>query len=284
MAQGLLFGPAGVPRSSPKPSSEAGVQRVAELGLGCMEMAFVHRVSMGEETAANVREAAERAGVALSIHAPYYINLNSREPDKVQGARQRILAAARVGHWTGARDIALHLAFYHDDPPAQVYARVRDHLRELTAIIQAEGWSVTLRPEVMGKPTQFGALDEVLDLSAELDGVAPCLDFAHLHAREVGAFNTYDEFVRVLRQVEERLGRVALDNLHVHVSGIQYGDKGEREHLPFAEADFNYRDFVRALVDLDCKGLVVCESPIQEDDALILQEVYRGLMGVKRET
>jgi deoxyribonuclease-4 len=250
---------------------------VAELGLGCMEMAFVRRVSMGEKTAARVRQVAEETGVALSIHAPYYINLNSREPDKVEGARQRILAAAQVGHWTGARDIALHLAFYHDDPPAEVYARVRDQLRELTAIIRDKGWSTVLRPEVMGKPSQFGTLDEVLDLSAELDGVQPCLDFAHLHAREVGAFNTYDEFVWVLRRVEERLGRAALEDLHIHVSGIQYGDKGEREHLAFADADFNYRDLIRALVDLDCKGLVVCESPIQEDDALILQQVYQEL-------
>ncbi len=241
-------------------------------------MALVQRVGIGEETARKVRATAEAEGVRLSIHAPYYINLNSREPDKIEGARDRILKAARAGHWTGARDIALHLAYYHGDPPREVYARVKRHLAELLAILHDEGIDdVRLRPEVMGEPTQFGTLDEVLDLSAEIEGVLPCIDFAHLHARTIGGYNTYDEFCEILREVEAGLGRPALDDMHIHVSGIAYGPKGERNHLILEESDFNYEDFLRALKEFECHGLVVCESPNQEVDALLLQETYHSL-------
>lgn len=241
-------------------------------------MAMVQRVSIGEETARKVRATAEAEGIRLSIHAPYYINLNSREMDKVVGARDRILKAARAGHWTGARDIALHLAYYHSEPPREVYTRVKSHLGELLAILHDEGIDdVRLRPEVMGEPTQFGTLDEVLDLSTEINGVLPCIDFAHLHARTLGGYNTYDEFCGILRQVEAKLGRQSLDDMHLHISGIAYGPKGERNHLILEESDFNYKDFLRALKDFDCKGLVVCESPNQEVDALLLQETYFAL-------
>lgn len=273
----LRFGPSGVPRSASKRSSAAGIARVRELGLGCMEIAWVHQVRIKQGAAEKLGEVAVTSDIALSVHAPYYINLNSREADKVEGGRQRILAAARAAGWCGARNVALHLAFYHDDPPEKVYALVRDHLAEVTAILRDEGCPAVLRPEVMGKHSQFGSLQEILSLSAELDGVEPCVDFAHLHARAVGAYNTYEEFRQILEQVEATLGRPALDDMHIHVSGIEYGPKGELKHLPFEKADFDYRSFARALKDFDVKGLVVVESPIQEDDALLLQEAYLAL-------
>ncbi len=273
----LRFGPSGVPHSAPKRSSEAGIERVRELGLGCMEIAWVHQVRIKQESAARLGEVAVASDVALSVHAPYYINLNSKEPDKVEGGRQRILAAARAAGWCGARNVALHLAFYHDDPPEEVYVLVRDHLAELTAILREEGCPTVLRPEVMGKHSQFGTLEEILSLSAELDSVQPCLDFAHLHARLLGVCNTYEEFCWILERIEAVLGRSALDDMHIHVSGIEYGRRGEVKHLPFEKSDFDYRGFVRALKDFDVKGLVVVESPIQEDDALLLQGAYLAL-------
>src|SRR3989304_7477250 len=154
----ILFGSAGVPHSSRSPSSQDGVARVAELGLGCMEVEFVRRVGMGDATARQVREAAERLGVQLSVHGPYYINLNSKDPAKLAASRERILQAARVGAWCGARNIVFHAAYYHDDAPDQVYARVKQQLAELTAQFRAEGVAVVLRPEVCGQLSEFGTL------------------------------------------------------------------------------------------------------------------------------
>ena len=130
--------------------------------------------------------------------------------------------------------------------------------------------------ELMGRGTQFGSLEELLDLSLELEMVAPCIDFAHCHARN-GKNNSYDEFTSILSRIEERLGRNALDDIHIHVSGIAYGGKGEIKHLNMEESDFNYVDFIRALKDYDVKGLVICESPNLEEDALLLKESFDAL-------
>jgi deoxyribonuclease-4 len=273
---GLLFGTAGTPRSSKGPSTADGVECVAELGLGCMEMEFVRRASMGEPTARIVAEVAARTEVQLSAHAPYYINLNAREPEKVRASQERLLQTARIASWCGARSVAFHAAFYLGDPPEQVYRVVKQRLQEVMEQLRQEDIHVWIRPELMGRETQFGSLEELLDLSLELEMVAPCIDFAHYHARD-GKNNSYDEFISILSRIEERLGRSALDDIHIHVSGIAYGGKGEIKHLNMEESDFQYVDFVRALKDCDVKGLVICESPNLEDDALLLQSTYLSL-------
>jgi deoxyribonuclease-4 len=102
------------------------------------------------------------------------------------------------------------------------------------------------------------------------------MDFAHWHAR-TGIFNSYQEFTSILRQIKERLGKAALDNMHIHVSGIAYGKKGETKHLNLEESDFQYIELLRALKDYDVKGLVICESPNLEEDALLLQATYNTL-------
>jgi deoxyribonuclease-4 len=159
-------------------------------------------------------------------------------------------------------------------PPNEVYTNVKARLQEITSQLKAEGNKVWIRLEVTGKTSQLGTLEEILDLSAEVDGIAPCIDFAHWHAR-TGKYNSYDEFTHMLKQVEQKLGRQALDNIHIHVSGIAYGVHGENKHLDMQESDFNYSDFVRALKDYKVKGLVICESPNLEDDAQLLQQAYR---------
>lgn len=274
----LLIGTGGMPPSSPKPGSAAGIARVRELGLDCMELAFVHRVNMGPKTAAEVNDAGVHNAVALSVHGPYYINLNSAEPDKLEASRSRILAAARVGHQCGARNVVFHAAFYGDQPPDLVYERVVQHLSELQAQLRSEGVDTVLRPETTGKTDQFGTLDELLTLCEELPGVQPCVDFAHIHAR-TGAANTYAEFREILERVGKRLGRAALDDMHIHLSGIQYGASGERKHLMLEESDLRFLELIQALADLKVKGLVILESPNTEHDAQLVQNAYRQMNG-----
>lgn len=274
----LLFGTAGIPNGCPKRSSQAGVAYIRKLSLDCMELAFVRRVAMGEKTAAKVRKTAEELEVALSVHGPYYINLNSHEADKVEASRQRILAAARVGWLCGARNIVFHPAYYHDDPPGMVYERVKGHLVELAHQLREERVDIVLRPETTGKLSQFGTLEELVELSQGIDGVAPCVDFAHMHAR-TGKLNSYEEFSEILSLIEEGLGQAELEDMHIHISGIDYGSKGEKEHLNLADADLRYEALLRAFVDFGVKGLVICESPNLERDALLLKETYRRLKG-----
>ncbi len=273
---GLLFGTAGIPHSARTLTTIDGIKRIAELGLGCMEIEFVQGVRMGEAGARLVAEVGSKEEVKLSAHAPYFINFNAHELEKIRASQSRLLQAARIGSVCGAESIALHIAFYLGDPPEKAYDTVKKYLAEVIARLKQENNRVWIRPEIMGKPSQFGTIEEILNLSTDLERVAPCIDFSHWHAR-TGEFNSYPEFTSILEQVKERLGRVALDNLHIHVSGIAYGKKGERKHLNLKESDFQYTELIKALKDYDARGIVICESPNLEEDARLLQATYNAL-------
>lgn len=276
MSRRLTFGPAGIPNSTKVQSTLAGIERVHELGLGCMEVEFVQGVKMSSQSARDVGKLAFRKGIRLSAHAPYFVNLNAQEPEKLAASRERIIQTARITAVFGGESVVFHPAYYLKDEPDKVYAKVKANLEQIVAKLKGEGIQVLLRPEVMGKDSQFGTLDEILQLCTEVEGVAPTMDFAHWHAR-TGKANSYNEFMAILKKIEKRLGRSALDNMHIHVSGISYGPKGENKHLNFAEADFKYNELVMALKDCKAGGSVICESPNLEEDALLLQQAYEKL-------
>ena len=273
----LLFGTGGVPVSAQSRSTEAGIERIAELGLGCMEVEFVQGVRMSPKVAVSVGELAARKNIVLTTHGPYFVNLNAAEPQKVHMSKERILQTARIAALFGARSITFHAAFYLKNTPAETYATVKRHLEEIVNILRNEGDKVTISPEVTGKPSQFGTLEEIFQLGSEIEGVAPCIDFSHWHAR-TGKANSYQEFLDILDQIEGKLGRQALDNMHIHLSGIAYGKKGEIKHLMLPDSDFRYSELLKALKERKAKGVVICESvPYLEQDALLLQQTYREL-------
>ena len=275
----IIFGTAGVPLSSKKSSTEAGIGRIRELGLDAMEVEFVHGVRMKEEKASQVGALAVREKVMLTCHAPYYINLNSREEEKVIASRARILHTARIAHLLGASGIVFHPAFYADQDSDTVRAKVIKELAEIREELDKEGNKVILRPETTGKPSQFGSLTETLQVSKEIPGVLPCIDFSHLHARGNGEHNCYDEFCKILEQAAQFLGDNWVNNAHFHISGIAYTSKGEKKHLLLQESDLNYKELIKALITFQLKGTVICESPNLEGDALLMQKTYNDLTG-----
>lgn len=273
---GLLFGTGGVPHSAREATTVSGIERIYELGLGCMELEFVQGVRMSETAAHQVAETAARTGIKLSAHAPYFINLNAHEPEKIGSSKERLLKTTHIASLCGAESIVFHAAFYLGDPPHKTYQTVKKHIAEILDQLKGEHHGMWLRPEVTGKSSQFGTIEEILDLCMELEGLAPCLDFAHWHARSRKA-NSYSEFASILTQVKERLGQAALDNMHIHLSGIRYGQKGEISHLNLKDSDLKYTELLRALKDYNAKGLVICESPNLEEDAKLLKLTYQSL-------
>lgn len=274
----LRFGTAGIPLSTKPRSSQNGIKRLAELELGCMELEFVRSVQMKTPTANKVKAVAEAEGIELTVHAPYYVNLNAREPEKVAASKERILKAARIGWEAGAKSVTFHAAFYLGDDPESVYQNVRKELKEVRTRLDDEACNIDLRPETTGSPTQFGTVLEIAKLAQEIPGVYPCIDWSHLHARSNGLYNTYDEIAEVLELVQTEIGKDALKTLHMHLSGIDYGPKGEKKHLELPESDMNYEAVLQVLIDFNVGGWLICESPNLERDALLLQETYQKLL------
>jgi len=273
----LYFGTAGIPRTTPAKSTVDGVKHIRTLGLAAMELEFVYGVRMKKELALEVRKVAERNNVHLSVHAPYYINLNAQDEKKLRASKKRILDSAMVGTAAGAESIVFHPGFYLNMEKDKVYATIKKGLVEVLTELHEQDIGAILRPETTGKNSQFGSFEELLRLSSELENVLPCIDFAHLHAKAGGKLNSFEEFWAILSSYEEHLGKDALNELHIHVAGIEYTPKGEKNHLNLPESDFNYRELLKALKEFGCGGLLICESPNLEGDALLLQQNYEEL-------
>jgi deoxyribonuclease-4 len=273
----LRFGTAGTPICCKDRGSLAGVETVRKLGLDCMELEFVRGVRMSPQLAEDVGKAAKKNDVILTAHGPYYINLNSVEAIKVKQSVQRILQTARIADKAGAYSITFHAAFYMKQDPEKVYQKVKAQMKSILKTLKDQGIDIWVRPETTGKPTQWGSIDEIIRLSKELEHVLPCIDFAHLHARTGGKMNSESEFRDVMAKVEKALGRTGLNNMHIHMSGIAYSDKGEQHHLVLRESDLRYKDVLKVLKEFRVNGVVISESPNIEDDALLMKKFYSSL-------
>lgn len=273
----LNFLTAGMPLKTGKGSYERAFDILEELHLDGMELEFVHGVRMSEETRKLVNTKRKEKNLILTAHAPFYINLNSPEEEKIEASVQRIIETGIAAHAAGAFSITFHAAYYMKSDKEDVYQKIKSKVEIISDKFKNEGINVWIRPETTGKATQWGDLEEIIRLSKEINNVLPCVDFSHLHARTVGQYNTYDEFCKILEKLGKEIGFYALDNFHGHLAGIDYGDKGEKKHLILEESDMNYKDLMKALKEFNVKGALVCESPNIEDDAVLMREYYYSL-------
>ncbi|MBN2115546.1 MAG: TIM barrel protein [Anaerolineales bacterium] len=276
MTLSFQFGTVGSPLGTPKkPGGSVGaIEFSKSIGLHTLELGWVQSVRVTEVTCAAIKARAQEHGVALSIHAPYFINLNGLAEEWPK-SRKRLMDAAIYGNLAGATDIIFHPGSYFGSDPAEVLQIAIPRLRGCAEELRKAGNPVTLRPETMGKSAMLGSFEDTLAMSKAIEGVEPCLDFAHLHARPGdGSMNTYDEWCALLKTYQKALGKKALKRLHIHLSGIEYGPKGEKNHLPLAESDLKLNFLFKALKDFGCAGRILCESPIMEEDALNMKKAW----------
>lgn len=273
----LNFCTAGIPLNTPNRNILNGISYLKKLGLNGLEIEFVRSVNIKEEKAALVKEAARKENVELTCHGQYYVNLASLEKPKIHASVNRVLNAARIANLCGAKSVTYHAGFYMKREPNKVYEIIKKYTQEIVDKLKEEGNPILIRPETTGKGTQWGNVDEIIKMSSEIEQVMPCVDFSHLHARSGGSMNSKKEFDSVFEKIEKELGKEALSNMHCHVSGIAYSEKGERHHLVLKESDFNYKDLMKSFKDFKAKGVIICESPNIEEDALLMQSFFNRL-------
>jgi deoxyribonuclease-4 len=273
----LLFGTAGVPNSTAKKNNPVeGVKRIHELGLDCMQLEFAHGVRMKEEVSSALRKVSYELGVPLTSHGPYYINLNAREQDKIDSSVERIIQTAKISDLCGAESMTFHAAFYMKDSPYDVFDLVEKSLNVIEERLSRLDIEIELRPELTGKTSQFGSLEELISLSKSVTSCKPCMDFSHLYAR-TGSVNDYKGFCETLETLKSELGAKALEEMHIHISGISSNSKGDLKHLNLEKSKFNWKELMKALKDMNCRGYVVCNSPNLEVDAAMLKQYYVAL-------
>ncbi len=271
----LHFLTAGIPLSTPgKKNIVSGLQRVKELGLDGMELEYVRGITYDPLKMISIRQQASDLDLILSAHAPYYINFNAQEKSKIEKSFHYVMETARALDSAHGYSLVFHAGYYMKQDKQIVYDIIKRHLIDLITILKKESLQIWIRPETMGKPFQFGTVEELVQLSLEIGHpVLPCFDFSHIHA--LTAYNnSYQEWAKILDFMVKELGQSALENMHIHYSGIQYNNNGEIRHLILRISDARYRELLKVLKDYDARGILVCESPNVEGDALLLQKTY----------
>ena len=271
----LRFGTAGIPICT-NGDTLKGIETVRKLKLDSMELEFVRSINISKEKAPLVKQTAQRNDVILTCHCPYFINLNSDEKKKYYASIGYIKNSAIITSLCGGYSVCFHAGYYQKEDPERVYEKIKEGIKTIVKEVKDFDDKIWIRPEISGKKSQFGDLKEVIKLSQEIEQVMPCIDFSHLFARSVGKNNTYEEFSEILKDIEKELGKNALNEMHIHVAGIEYTDNGEKNHLRLEESKFNYKDLLKALKEFKCKGVVTCESPNIESDAILLQKAYNS--------
>ena len=273
----LNFLTAGIPLQSVPRTYKTAFDTLTNMGLNGIELEFVRGVNISASNIKEIQELAKPQNMVLTAHAPFFVNLNSQEQEKIDASIARIIETARMAKTLNLYSIVFHAAYYMGMSKEDTYNKVKEGFEKILQVVNDENIDVFVRPETTGKATQWGDLDEVIKLSEEFDKVLPCVDFSHLYARTIGANNTYDEFCHTIEQIGNKLGDFALNNFHAHIAGIEFTKKGEKKHLNLLESEFNYKDLLKALKQFNVKGVVVCESPSIEEDAKILADYYNSL-------
>ncbi len=279
MTLSFQFGTVGSPIGTPKkPGGSVGaIEFSKSIGLTAFELGWVQSVRVTEATCAAIKQTAKEQGVSLSVHASYFFNLNATDEEWPK-SRKRLMDAAHYGNLAGATDIIFHPGSYFGNDPAEVLKVAIPRLQGCVDELRQAENPVILRPETMGKSAMLGSLEDTLEMSKTIEGVEPCIDFAHLHARPGdGTMNSYEEWSGVLKSYQKALGKKALKRLHIHLSGIEYGPKGEKNHLPIAESDLKLNLLFKALNEFGCRGRILCESPIMEEDSLNMKKAWMKL-------
>ena len=278
------FGPAGNAENFPYRSSADAPRWLKEIGLDCYEYQCGKGIHVGEATARKVGAAAAEQGIALSLHAPYFINLANPDPQSLQKTIGYITGACLVADWMGARRVVIHSGALMGRTRREALDIALRSLREVIAACDGAGFGhLTLCPETMGKINQLGDLDEVLELCTLDERLLPCVDFGHLYARSLGADEGAEAMERMLSRMEEVLGPDRASRFHSHFSHIEFTPNGgEKCHRTFAD-DGGYgpdwAPLAEAVARRGWSPTFICESAgTQASDALEMKQVYQGYL------
>jgi deoxyribonuclease IV len=256
---GIKFGPAGLGGVE---DAEKNLEEYAKAGLKACEISFTYGIYIKKkEDAIRIGRKAKELGILLSIHAPFYLNLNSKDFSKREATKKRILDCCAFGELIGAKTVVFHPGYYGDDRKV-AYTVIRDGILELMQNIKKRGWNIKIAPETMGKINVFGSVEEISQLVKDT-GCSFCIDYAHILARDKKV--DYDKVFKLFRGKD----------WHVHFSGIIYGEKGEKKHRGTEVKE--WRGLLGELKNIRKEIVIINESPFPVEDSVQGMKIWEKI-------
>lgn len=278
----IRFGPSGNSQSFYDDGNKTSTQApnwLKQKGLNAYEYSCGRGYTISLQTAVKLGEEAEKNGVLISLHAPYYINFAN--PDEVMKEKSfgyllkglEILKAMRGKH------LVFHIAsqgkFLRQEAFELAKIRLMELLKKIDFEIEYQG--MYLCPETMGKPLQIGTYQEIIDMCSLHPNLIPTFDFGHINALTAGGLKTEDDYLKIFKYAIEKLGLEKTKHCHIHFSKIEFGAKGEIRHLNYDDMVYgpDFSPLASAIKKLGLTPTIICESKdFMAEDALILKNIY----------
>ncbi len=270
MVMKIFLGPAGIPISGNSRSTKGALEIISELGLNAMEIEFVRGVVMSNDTAKDIGTTAEKFGIALSVHAPYYINLNSEDKSKIEASKKRVLDSLERAHHMGAEVIAVHASYYGNYTPEKTYENTKVACIDILETAKKHGFDdISLGLETMGKRSQFGSLEELIKLSKEIK-IIPYIDWAHIFVRRQGRIDYAEIF--------DQLEKLKIKKIHSHFENVKKNSAGEfvDVHVPIDHSPA-FEPLAKEILKRKIDITLISESPLLERDALKMKNILENL-------
>lgn len=253
-------------------------QWLREMGLDAYEYSCSRGVRIKEDTARALGKKADKNNIALSIHAPYYINLANPDKAKLRNSKNYIYESLNAAKWMGAKRVVFHPGSCSKVDRREALDRVLRVLREVMIEVDDLGLGdITLCPETLGKRNQLGTLEEVLEMCQVDERLIPTIDFGHLHAYDLGRFKEPQDYERVLDIIEKSIGSYRFKNIHCHFSRIEFTNMGEKKHWTLADIEYGpeFDMLAPLLVKKETSPTIICESRgTMAEDAAKLKSIY----------
>ncbi len=273
----VRFGPAGRPIGYKGKTTQV-CDYIKEIGLDAFEYQATYGVKISKQSALELAGNAEKNDILVSMHAPYYINLCSQKEDTIKKSIMRLVQSANAADWLNAYRIVFHMGFYTKYSPQEAMEKCKGAIEELLEKCESTGIKkYTFAPETTGKKSQFGSIDELIDICQSFDNFTPTVDFAHMHARSGGSIKTKEDYAEIFDKLENELG---IKMLHSHFTKIEYTDAGERKHHVLADENFGppLSPLLELISENGFNVTIICETPYLDIDARKMKKEYENIL------
>ena len=278
MKHKVMFGPAGSPVNY-KGAAYKAPKYIKEEGLDSYEYQSPYGVRIGEKSAKILKEESEKHDILISMHGPYYINLCSKEEEKIKKSLNHLIATARAGEWMGAYRLVFHPGFYSNRKPEKAMKFPKTLL-----INYLKSW----KPKVLKNLPLHQKLQANVHSREMFQKLSNYVQVLIILNQQLispmfmpearGFLNKKEDYNCIFSQLEDNLD---IDILHCHFTTIEYGNGGEVKHHTLAESNEygpDIKDLLANLIDNGWRANIICETPLRDEDALKMKELYESMI------
>ena len=254
---------------------------VKNKGLDIYEYSLGNGITLKPETAKQLGIEAVKNNIEVSLHAPYFINFANPSMESRQKSIDYVLRSLDLLNLFQGKKCVIHSGSVMKQERSDALKILYAGYDALLENVYQKGLNnFYICPETMGKYSQIGSYQEIIDLCTLDKCLIPTLDFGHINCVMQGGLKTVDDFKRIIDYSFDKLGEYKTKNLHIHFSKIEFSDKGELKHLDMSDEKYgpDFENLARIIKEYDLSPTVICESKGKmATDALILKNIYNKI-------